>query len=74
MENKSNKKIMTDEQFDILLHQELMCSLFHVMPDDIDDETGAKLEEVILIKFLAQHPGVLKHKPLYWWIENLKNL
>lgn len=51
---------------------ELLCQqMFHVLSDDLDDETGAKLEEVILVQLLANHPKMLKHKPLKQWVEEI---
>ena len=60
---------MTEEQFqeftEVIIHQQL----FHVEPTDIDDDTGAKLEEVILVGLIAQHPECLKYKPLQWFLD-----
>jgi len=50
------------------LINELHCDLFNVMSDDLDDETGAALEEVILIKFLGRHPEILAEKNLSWFV------
>jgi hypothetical protein len=44
--------------------QTLIESLFHVSPSDKDDETGASLEEVILIDFLYHNKELLAKKPL----------
>ena len=65
---------MTDEQLDQFIYEDLPSALFHVTPTDIDDESGGSLEEVILIKMLAHNPGVLKHKPLQWWIDHYLNM
>ena len=43
--------------------------LFHVEPTDFDDETGAKLDEVILVRLIANTPGCLKYKPLRWFLD-----
>lgn len=61
---------MTQEEFDRFNDEDLPCALFHVMSDDIDNETGAKLEERILVEMIAANPGVLKFHPLSWWVEN----
>lgn len=58
------EKIEYDEFYELLAQQ-----MFHVMSDDLDDETGAKLEEVILVQLLANHPRMLKYKPLKQWVE-----
>ena len=59
---------MTDEEFDEF-NESLAQSMFHVLSDDIDDETGASLEEVILIRHLASNPKALTRKPLKQWVE-----
>ena len=61
---------MTEEELDTFQFEDLPCALFHVMSDDIDSETGGKLEEVLLIKMLSENLGALKHKPLSYWVEN----
>lgn len=59
---------MTETQFEEFVDEIIPQQLFHVSPDDIDDETGCKLEEVILIRLIAQHIHCLKYKPLQWFI------
>jgi len=59
---------MTDEEFDEF-NESLAQSLFHVLSDDIDDETGASSEEVILVQHLASNPKVLAKKPLKQWVD-----
>ena len=61
---------MTEEELNKFENEDLPSALFHVMSDDIDDETGAKLEEVILVQALAANPGALKHHPLSYWVKN----
>ena len=63
-----NLNTMTPEEFEIFTQETIPQQLFHVESKDIDDETGAKLEEVILIKMIASNIGCLKHKPLAWFI------
>lgn len=53
------------ENFEMSLAQ----SMFHVLSDDIDSETGAKLEEVILLQHLAADPSILKYKSLKQFVE-----
>ena len=60
---------MTLEELDKFENEDLPSALFHVTPSDIDDETGGRLEEVILIRMLAQYPSALKHHPLSYWIK-----
>jgi translation elongation factor EF-4 len=59
---------MTEEEFEEF-NESLSQSLFHVLSDDIDDETGASLEEVILVQHLASNPKALARKPLKQWVE-----
>jgi len=57
---------MNEEVFEehiIELHQD-----FFVM-SEYKDERGAKVEEVILIKFLAKYPEMLAMKPLKWFVD-----
>jgi hypothetical protein len=61
---------MTQEEFDTFVYECLGNALFHVMSEDVSSETGAKLEEEILVQMLAAHPGALKYHPLSWWVEN----
>ena len=49
---------------------ELHCDLFHVMSEYVDDETGATVEEIILINFLNRHPKILAEKNLSWFVNN----
>jgi len=58
---------MNEEEYDELI-KEFHCDLFHVMSDDLDDDTGAALEEIILIKFLNRHPEILAEKNLSWFV------
>jgi len=62
MTEKENLEL---NEFNILIAEQT----FHVMSDDLDTETGAKLEEVILVQLLANHPKMLKYKPLKQWVE-----
>jgi hypothetical protein len=62
--------MMTPEELDDF-NESLSQSLFHVMSGDKDDETGASLEEIILIQHLAARPEVLKHKPLKEWVDEI---
>ena len=62
-------KIETQEQFDEYIGVEIPSALFHVMPTDLDDATGAKREDIILLEMIAEHPEILKFKPLSWFVE-----
>lgn len=64
---------MTQNQFDEFVDQTLPCILFHVGYEDIHDETGAKLDEVILVQALAEYLWVLKFKPLQWFVDRFIN-
>lgn len=61
---------MTTLQFDEFVNEVIPQQLFHVTSEDIDPETGASLEEVILIGLIAQNMECLKHRPLMWYIEH----
>lgn len=63
-------KTLTDEQLNELLHEIIPQQLFHVDRTDIDDETGARLDEIILLRILNQFPELLQYKPLDWYVEN----
>jgi hypothetical protein len=60
--------LMTTEQFKEFTEEVIPQQLFHVLPTDIDERTGAKLEEQILVVLIAANPECLKHKPLRWFI------
>ena len=61
---------MTIEELEKFEFEDLPSALFHVMSDYIDDESGGRLEEVILVQMLAKYPGALKHHPLSYWVEH----
>jgi len=63
--NDDSEKLSKLDDFELCLAQ----SMFHVMSDDIDSETGAKLEEVILLQHLAAEPSILKYKSLKQFVE-----
>lgn len=60
---------MTEERFKEFNDEVIPSALFHVEPTDIDDDTGGKLEEVILVRLIANNPECLKHRPLQWFID-----
>jgi len=61
---------MTTKQFNELIHEIIPQQLFHVYPSDIDDETGGRLDEVILIGLIANDLSCLKHKQLQWFLDS----
>ena len=61
---------MTKEQFDELVNEVIPQQLFHVDPTDLDDESGAQLDEVILVGLIAKDPSCLVHKPLQWFLDH----
>ena len=67
-------KEFTEEQFEEFVGEILPQQLFHVMSTDIDDETGAKCEDIILLQMLGSCPEALRYKSLRWFIDyfNLK--
>lgn len=60
---------MTEEQFQEFCHEIIPQQLFHVEPTDLDDDSGGKLDETILVGLIANRPGCLKHKPLQWFLD-----
>jgi hypothetical protein len=60
---------MTTEQFKEFTEEIIPQQLFHVYASDIDDETGGKLDEVILVGLIAHNKECLKHKPLQWFVD-----
>lgn len=60
---------MTTEQFKEFTEEIIPQQLFHVDSKDVDDETGGKLEEVILVGLIAHNMECLKHKPLQWFLD-----
>lgn len=60
---------MTEEQFNEFTDEVIPSALFHVMPTDICDECGGKLEESILVRLIANNLSCLEHKPLQWFID-----
>lgn len=68
MEKTYNYNTISKEEFDELMI-DLMGSFFHVYSDDIDDEAGCKIEERILVEFLAENPKILSVKPLEYFVE-----
>ena len=63
------KHINTQEQFDEFIGETIPQQLFHVMSTDIDDETGVRCDEIILLSLLHQNPEVLRYKNLAWFVE-----
>ncbi len=60
---------MNEEQFREFIEEIIPQQLFHVEPTDIDDDSGAKLDEVILVRLIANRPECLKHKSLRWFLD-----
>jgi len=60
---------MTPEQFEEFTEEIIPQQLFHVEPTDIDDGTGAKLDELLLVDLISNNPECLKHKPLQWFLD-----
>jgi len=58
---------MTKEQFKQFEGEDMPCAFFHVMSDDIDEETGLPLEQIILDRMLKGNPGVLEYQPREYW-------
>lgn len=63
------KLIDSQEKFDTYIDEVIPCAFFHVEPKDIDEKTGAKLEDIILLNVLSEHPELLKFKSLDWFVK-----
>lgn len=63
-------KTLTKEQFEEYLYEIIPQQLFHVMSTDIDPENGARCDEIILIGILDEHPELLQHQNLKWFIDS----
>ena len=62
-------RTFTEEQFNELIGEIIPSALFHISPTDVDDKTGAKLEEIILLEVLGKFPEALKYKSLSWFVD-----
>lgn len=60
---------MTTEQLKEFTEETIPQQLFHVDPTDIDDDSGGRLDEVILVGLIANSPSCLKYKPLQWFLD-----
>ena len=49
-------KEFTKEQFEEFIGEIIPQQLFHVMPTDVDNETGVRCDEIILLGLLHQNP------------------
>lgn len=60
---------MTTEQFKEFTEEVIPQQLFHVEPTDLDNEIGAQLDEIILVRLIDNNLGCLRHKPLQWFLD-----
>lgn len=60
--------MMTQEQFDQFVDEDIPCALFHVMPTDMND--GVRCDELILLQMLHSQPEALRYKSLSWFVEH----
>jgi hypothetical protein len=49
------------------------CQLYHVMPTDLDDKYGVRLDELIILEEIAKNPEVLKFENLISLVKNFIN-
>lgn len=56
------------EKFDLYVDEIIPQALFHVEHTDLDEETGAPLDDVILIDILYRNKDLLKVKDLKWFV------
>lgn len=59
--------MMNKEEFETFIHEDIPSALFGVGINDKDDETGAKLDEVILLHCLANNPKALLYENIGWF-------
>lgn len=60
---------MTQDQFNEFITETIPCELFHIYPTDLDNKTGTRLDELILLKCLNDNPSVLRYKNLKWFVD-----
>jgi hypothetical protein len=60
---------MTQDQFNEFISETIPCALFHVEPTDLDDKTGVRLDELILLQCLIDNPQALRYKNLKWFVD-----
>jgi len=60
---------MTHLQFQEFTEEIIPQQLFHVGHNDMDDDTGGRLEEVILVNLITNNIQCLKYKPLKWFLD-----
>ena len=60
---------MTNEQFEQFIWEDIPCALYHVDANDIDDNSGGKVDETILVNLIAQNIKCLKYKSLQWFLD-----
>ena len=61
--NKFNSK------FELYTDEVIPQALFHVEHTDLDDKTGAPLDDVIILDILHSNKDLLKVKDLRWFME-----
>ena len=66
-------KNISQEEFNQFIHEDLHSALFHIMPEDLDDTYGIRLDELILIQILSKKPEVLQYKSLEWFVHHYIN-
>ena len=62
-------KEFTKEQFEEFIDEIIPQQLFHITLTDIDSETGARCDEIILLGILHQNPELLRYRSLSWFVE-----
>lgn len=60
---------MTEQEFENFISEDIPSALFHVEITDLDDESGASLDQVILVKMLAENPSALARKSIEWFCD-----
>lgn len=60
------------QKFNMYTDQIIPQQLFHVEHTDLDDETGAPLDDIILLDILYNNKDLLKIKDLEWFVNTYK--
>ena len=58
------------EKFELYTQEIIPCALFHVEHTDKDDETGAPLDDIILLDILHDNKDLLTVRDLKWFLDS----
>ena len=55
--------------FDEFIEETIPQALFHITEKDIDPQTGARLDDIILLELLYKNKEALESMPLSWFVD-----